>query len=72
MRENVIAEKSMLFAVRVVRLYQHLTDVKHEFVMAKQVLRSGQLLGKGRDLQPVRWRHLPGAGARRSRLGRRG
>ena len=45
MRENVIAEKSMLFAVRVVRLYQHLTDVKHEFVMAKQVLRSGTSIG---------------------------
>ena len=45
MRKNVVAEKSMSFAVRVVRLYQHLVDEKREFVMSKQVLRSGTSIG---------------------------
>ena len=44
-RENVVVEKSMSFAVRVVRLYQHLSEAKHEFVMSKQVLRSGTSIG---------------------------
>lgn len=44
-RKNVIAEKSLLFAVRMVRLYQHLVDVKREFVMSKQALRSGTSIG---------------------------
>ena len=45
MRENAIVEKSMLFAVRIVRLYQHLTDSRREFVMSKQALRSGTSIG---------------------------
>lgn len=45
MRENAIVEKSMLFAVRIVRLYQHLTDARREFVMSKQALRSGTSIG---------------------------
>ena len=45
MGDNVVAEKSMAFAVRIVRLYQHLTDARHEFVMSKQVLRSGTSIG---------------------------
>ena len=45
MRENAIVEKSMLFAVRIVRLYQHLTDARREFVMSKQTLRSGTSIG---------------------------
>ena len=44
-RKNVVAEKSLSFAVRVVKLYQHLVDKKREFVMSKQVLRSGTSIG---------------------------
>jgi len=43
--ENVIVLKSKAFAVRIVRLYQHLTDVKKEFVLSKQLLRSGTSIG---------------------------
>ena len=44
MKENVILEKSMDFAVRIVNLYKHLNG-KQEFVMSKQLLRSGSSIG---------------------------
>jgi len=43
--ENVIKEKSFAFAVRVVRLYQYLCNEKKEFVLSKQLLRSGTSIG---------------------------
>ncbi|WDT76890.1 MAG: four helix bundle protein [Candidatus Manganitrophus sp.] len=42
---NVIQEKSYLFALRMVTLYHHLTDRKKEFVLSKQLLRSGTSIG---------------------------
>ena len=45
MRENVISEKSFCFAVRVVRLYKYLCDKKKEYVLSKQLLRSGTSIG---------------------------
>ena len=42
--ENVVKDKSMAFAVRIVRLYKYLSE-QHEFVMSKQVLRSGTSIG---------------------------
>lgn len=45
MRENVIKSKSLEFAIRVVRLNQVLANEKKEFVMSKQVLRSGTSVG---------------------------
>lgn len=45
MRDNKIAIICKAFAVRIVRLYQYLTDVKKEFVISKQVLRSGTSIG---------------------------
>ncbi|MFH1963570.1 MAG: four helix bundle protein, partial [bacterium] len=41
MKENVVKNKSFAFALRVVKLYQYLQDQKKEFVMSKQLLRSG-------------------------------
>ena len=38
-------EKSRRFAVRIVRLYQHLSGQKKEFVLARQILRSGTSIG---------------------------
>ena len=37
--------KSKRFAIRIVRMYQYLTSEKHEFVLSKQVLRSGTSIG---------------------------
>ena len=45
MKENVIKNKSFNFAVRVVKLYKYLCHNKKEFVMSKQLLRSGTSVG---------------------------
>ena len=42
---NVVKEKSFAFAVRVVNLYKHLCAEKREFVLSKQLLRSGTAIG---------------------------
>ena len=38
-------EKSMRFAVRIVKLYQFLCDEKKEYTLSKQILRSGTSIG---------------------------
>ena len=43
--ENVIETKSFDFAVRMVNLYKHLTEEKKEYVLSKQLLRSGTSIG---------------------------
>ena len=45
MKENVLKVKSFSFAVRIVKLYKYLRDEKKEFVLSKQVLRSGTSVG---------------------------
>jgi four helix bundle protein len=45
MKENVVKNKSFAFAVRVVKLYQFLCEQKNEFVLSKQLLRSGTIVG---------------------------
>lgn len=42
--DYVLREKTMAFAIRIVNLYKYLVD-KNEFVMSKQVLRSGTSIG---------------------------
>jgi four helix bundle protein len=44
-RKSILLEKSFSFAVRIVNLYQHLTFKKKEFVISKQLLRSGTSIG---------------------------
>lgn len=43
--ENILKTKSFVFALSVVRLYKTLVEGKKEFVMSKQFLRSGTLVG---------------------------
>jgi four helix bundle protein len=45
MKENIIKSKSFAFALRVVKLYQYLTEIKKEYVLSKQLLRSGTAIG---------------------------
>jgi four helix bundle protein len=45
MGKEIVKDKSKRFAVRVVRLYQYLTQKKREFVLSKQLLRSGTSIG---------------------------
>lgn len=42
---NIIKEKSRNFAIRIIRLYKYLCDEKKEFVLSKQLLRSGTSIG---------------------------
>jgi four helix bundle protein len=44
-KENVIAKKSYDFAIRIAKLYKHLSSDKREFVLSKQVLRCGTSIG---------------------------
>lgn len=45
MRKNIIKIKSFAFAVRIVRLNKYLSSDKKEFVLSKQLLRSGTSVG---------------------------
>ena len=45
MSEHVVRDKSFAFALRVVKLCQHLNAEKKEFVLSKQLLRSGTAIG---------------------------
>ena len=44
-KDNIIKDKSYQFALRIIGLYKHLTDNKKEYVLAKQILRSGTSIG---------------------------
>lgn len=43
--DSAVLAKSKQFALRVIRLYKHLTENKIEFVISKQLLRSGTSIG---------------------------
>ena len=45
MRGNPVKEKSKAFALRIIKLYRNLCEEKHEFVLSKQILRSGTSIG---------------------------
>ena len=45
MGKNVVKDKSFAFALRVVKLAKYLQEQKKEFVLSKQVLRSGTAIG---------------------------
>ena len=42
---NIVEEKSFEFSVRIVNLYKYLTTARQEYVMSKQLLRSGTSIG---------------------------
>ena len=45
MSENILKEKSFKFAVQIVKLYKYLTIEQKEFILSKQLLRSGTSIG---------------------------
>lgn len=45
MKNNIIQEKSFDFAIHIVNLYKHLKEDKKEYVLSKQMLRSGTSIG---------------------------
>jgi len=44
-KENVLKIKSFNFARRIIKLYKYLSTEKKEFVLSKQILRSGTAIG---------------------------
>lgn len=42
---NIVQNKSFAFAIQIVRLYQSLEYEKKEFVLSKQILKSGTSIG---------------------------
>ncbi len=45
MRKNNIRDKSFAFAVRMVQLFKYLQSDKREYIMSKQLMRSGTSVG---------------------------
>lgn len=45
MNGNVIVDKSKKFAIRIINLYHYLCDEKKEYILSKQLLRSGISIG---------------------------
>ncbi len=43
--DNPVRDKSFAFALRIVKLYRHLKEEQREYVLSKQVLRSGTAIG---------------------------
>jgi len=43
--DNIIQKKSYAFALRIIELYEYLVKEKKEFVLSKQVLKSGTSIG---------------------------
>lgn len=44
-KKSVLKDKSFAFAVRIVRLFQYLNETKREYILSKQLLRSGTAIG---------------------------
>jgi len=43
--ENIILDKTKAFALRTIKLYKYLIQEQKEFVLSKQILRSGTSIG---------------------------
>ena len=44
-KDNAILDLSKLFAIRIIRLYKYLVAEKQEYILSKQILRSGTSIG---------------------------
>lgn len=45
LKESILADKSKAFAIRIINLYKYLCKEKKEYVLSKQLLRSGTSVG---------------------------
>ena len=45
MKDSILQSKSLAFAVRIVKFYRYLCEEKREYVLSKQILRSGTAIG---------------------------
>ena len=45
MKQNILRDKSYQFSLRIIKLYRYLTTEKREYILSKQILRSGTSIG---------------------------
>lgn len=45
LKENLVYKKAFKFSIRIVRLYKYLVEEKNEYILSKQILRSGTSIG---------------------------
>ena len=45
MKENILIDKSIAFASRIIKLHQYLIKTKKETIISKQIVRSGTSIG---------------------------
>jgi four helix bundle protein len=45
MKENILSDKAYAFALRIVKLYKFVCEEHKEYVLSKQILRSGTSIG---------------------------
>ena len=45
MEQTVLEKKSFTLAIRIIKLSQYLSDSKKEYILSKQILRSGTSIG---------------------------
>lgn len=45
MKQSILKDKSKAFALRVIRLYKYLCEERKEYILSKQLLRSGTSIG---------------------------
>jgi four helix bundle protein len=55
MKYNIIQDKTFQFALRIIKAYTFLTEEKKEFVLSKQLLRSGTSIGA--NVEEAIWWH---------------
>lgn len=44
-KQNILREKSLAFAIRIVKFNKFLKEDKHEYILSKQIIRSGTSIG---------------------------
>lgn len=45
MKDSIVGEKSKNFAIHIINIYKKLCEEKHEYVLSKQLLKSGTSIG---------------------------
>ncbi len=48
-KDNIVLDKSFHSAVRIIKLFQYLCNDKKEFILSKQILRSGTSIGSNAE-----------------------
>ena len=52
MKENILIDKSIAFALRIIKLHQYLIKMKKETIISKQIVRSDTSVGSNLYIEP--------------------